>query len=137
MSAALATTQTLRDNASALITVLSAVVSDPLCSWDVSVEKGRKIQRTTSEYNDEASSQNGFANDVIVADPDNSRQNRGIDNAIAANRVIARINKKLQGYEDGNFGEQHTVEGQVRFLINQATNMENLSLHFPGWGSWV
>lgn len=103
----------------------------------MSAEKGRKVQQTSSGYDDEASSQNGFANDVIVADPDNSKQNRGRDNAIAASRVIARINQKLQGYEDGNFGEQHTAEGQVRFLINQATNVENLSLHFPGWGSWV
>ena len=38
----------------------------------------------------------------------------------AATLTIANINEKLQGYEEGTYGEQQTVEGQVRLLINAA-----------------
>ncbi len=43
--AAEATMSLLRDNSSALLTVLSAVVSDPLYKWSVSPVKARDLQR--------------------------------------------------------------------------------------------
>jgi ataxia telangiectasia mutated family protein len=55
----------------------------------------------------------------------------------AATRTIAKINEKLQGYEEGTFGEQQTVEGQVRLLINAARNPDNLCSLFVGWMPWL
>lgn len=54
----------------------------------------------------------------------------------AAQRALARIKHKLQGYEDPN-GDALSVEGQVKLLINQARDPENLCRLFPGWAPWL
>ena len=54
-----------------------------------------------------------------------------------ASHVIAKVQQKLQGYEDGTSGEQQEVEGQIQFLINQAQSIDNLALMYPGWAPWL
>jgi hypothetical protein len=44
----------------------------------------------------------------------------------AAANAIAKIQEKLQGYEDGTSGEQQSVEGQVQLLINSAKDPDNV-----------
>lgn len=134
-SAARATTKVLRENSSALLTVLSAVVSDPLYKWNVSTAKGRQLQQEDScneEHVDgsdisfnKKSSENHAP--LSIAESDND----------AATRAVARIHEKLKGYEEGTLGEQQTIEGQVRFLINEARNADHLCTIFPGWGAWI
>lgn len=55
----------------------------------------------------------------------------------AAALVLAKVAEKLQGYEDGTSGEQQSIEGQVRFLINSARDNDNLGAMFFGWAPWV
>ena len=55
----------------------------------------------------------------------------------AATLTIAKINEKLQGYEEGTYGEQQTVEGQVRLLINAARDPDNLCTLYHGWMPWL
>jgi len=134
-SAARATTKVLRENSSALLTVLSAVVSDPLYKWNVSTAKGRQLQRDVSsiEENEDDSvtsfnkkpPENNATLSIVESDND------------AATRAVARIHEKLKGYEEGTLGEQQTIEGQVRFLINEARNADHLSSIFIGWGAWI
>lgn len=54
----------------------------------------------------------------------------------AAQRALARIKHKLQGYVDPN-GDAMSVEGQVKLLINQARDPENLCKLYPGWAPWL
>ena len=134
-SAARATTKVLRENSSSLLTVLSAVVSDPLYKWNVSTAKGRQLQRDVSiNEENEDDSVTSFNRkppvnnaSLSIAESDND----------AATRAVARINEKLKGYEEGTLGEQQTIDGQVRFLINEASNADHLCSIFSGWGAWI
>jgi len=135
--AAEATMCVLRENASALLTILSAVVSDPLYKWSVSPVKARQHQRSDRED----------GNDDIVGQNRTSINNsRSIgeylvdgseDKNDAANRAIAKINEKLQGYEDGTAGERQSIEGQVQLLINAARDRDNLCSMYFGWAPWL
>jgi phosphatidylinositol kinase/protein kinase (PI-3 family) len=55
----------------------------------------------------------------------------------AAANAIAKIQEKLQGYEDGTSGEQQSVEGQVQLLINSAKDPDNLCDMYAGWAPWM
>ena len=134
-TAARATLNVLRGNTSTLLTVLSAVVSDPLYKWCISPVAARQRQR--EENQDEGSDEkydrkatNSISSNIdalVMAENEND----------AATRTIAKINEKLQGYEDGTLGERQTVDGQVRLLINAARDPENLAGLFPGWAPWL
>jgi ataxia telangiectasia mutated family protein len=122
----------LRENASVLLTILSAVVSDPLYKWSVSPVKARLRQRSEidgeevitkiGDYGGEDSSQK-----LLITEDKND----------AASRAIAKIQEKLQGYENGTTGECLTVEGQVQLLINAARDPDNLCSLYFGWAPWV
>mmetsp|Transcript_16056 Transcript_16056/g.23482 ORF Transcript_16056/g.23482 Transcript_16056/m.23482 type:complete len:264 (-) Transcript_16056:21-812(-) len=139
-TAALATTKVLRENSSALLTVLSAVVSDPLYKWCVSPIKARQRQR------DEQIPENGDDESICSESTSTTNKTARINPVLsilaenendAATRTIAKINEKLSGYEDGTLGERQTVEGQVRLLINAARDPDNLCHLFPGWAPWL
>ena len=127
------TTRILRKNAGALLTILSAVVADPLYKWKMSPLEARRRQ-TSQEENDagahhmvdqEESAE--FADDVSSAEDENKE----------GAKTIARINEKLQGYEDSTSGEQQSVEGQVQLLINSARDPDNLCDMYFGWMPWI
>ncbi len=119
-------TKVLRQNSSALLTVLSAVVSDPLYSWNIDLTNKQRNPEETSEADDYH--KNALENHSLnIVESDND----------AATRAIGRINEKLKGYEEGTFGQQQTIEGQVRFLIKEAKDPNNLSKLYPGWGAWI
>lgn len=52
-----------------------------------------------------------------------------------ADRALLRIKEKLLGFEEG--GSQLSEAGQVRFLIQEASNPEALSQMYIGWQPWV
>lgn len=54
----------------------------------------------------------------------------------AAERTMMKVHDKLQGYEDGTSG-MHTVAGQVKFLINEARDPNNLCNLYYGWQPWI
>jgi ataxia telangiectasia mutated family protein len=54
----------------------------------------------------------------------------------AAERTMTKVHDKLQGYEDGTSG-MHTVAGQVKFLINEARDPNNLCNLYYGWQPWI
>ena len=55
----------------------------------------------------------------------------------AADRAIAKIHEKLQGYEDGTSGEHKTIVGHVKMLINEARDRDKLCVMFAGWAPWM
>ena len=55
----------------------------------------------------------------------------------AAAQAIAKVQEKLQGYEDGTSGEPQSVEGQVRWLLHTARDPDLLCEMYHGWQAWV
>lgn len=51
-----------------------------------------------------------------------------------AERVLLRLEQKLQGIEDG---VQLSVSGQVNLLIQESRDPKNLSRLFPGWQPYI
>jgi serine-protein kinase ATM len=114
----------LKQNSEALLTILSAIVSDPLYRWSVSPVKKRTLQR-----DDDGRSPQGRK----AAD----RRELPSHNNEAAVQAIRRVREKLQGYEDGTFGEPQSCEGQVQLLVNLAKDADILSAMYFGWAPWL
>lgn len=112
----------LKSNTNALLTILSAMASDPLYKWSLSPMKTR---------NGRVSVEHKKAMDGQERKFELKEKNK------AAARAISKVHEKLQGYEDGTAGEQQSVEGQVQLLINSAQDHSNLSAMYPGWQPWV
>ena len=96
------TLQVLQRNKDALLTILSAVVEDPLYKWSltpVEVQQQEKYK--------------------------------------AAEKAVATIKLKLQGYENATAGEQHRTLAQVEHLTKSARNPDNLSQMYPNWKPWI
>jgi ataxia telangiectasia mutated family protein len=128
------TVRVLRKNAGTLLTILSAVVADPLYKWSVSPVEGMRRQKMGS---DDAATDNM---DIPVDGDQNSKVQGGEisdDKNEMGQKALAKINDKLQGYEESTSGEQQGVEGQVQLLINSARDADNLCLMYPGWSSFV
>ena len=144
-----ATASVLRGNAETLLTILSAVVSDPLYKWSMSPLQARKVQRAgarntggddddeDADEDEEEDADNALASAIgkqtSSAMDENNEQNQNE----AATRAIQKIHQKLQGYEEGNTGERQSVEGQVQLLINEARDPDNLCMLYHGWAPWI
>jgi len=121
-----ATLSVLRNSGDTLLTILSAVVSDPLYRWSISAQKANHHQNRKSATTKGRVSTSRDA----TAETEESRNNE-------AERAITKIHAKLEGYEDGTSGEHKTIAGQVKLLINEASDPEKLSQMFVGWSPWT
>jgi ataxia telangiectasia mutated family protein len=131
------TTRLLRKNARALLTILSAVVSDPLYKWSVSPVEARRRQTGKDEdvgLQDDVEVKNQMEDHELDGKNDLSSIE---DQNKAGAKALAKISEKLQGYEDSTSGEQQGVEGQVQLLINSARDPDNLCEMFAGWAPWL
>ena len=130
------TTSVLRENARNLLTILSAVVADPLYKWQASVVEARRRQtdkedRADLERNSKKGRKSGRAKDDAVQPTAMGERNQ------AATEIISKIKQKLEGYEDSTSGDQQGVEGQVQLLINSARDPNLLAELYKGWAPWV
>ena len=114
----------LREHAASLLTILEVCVHDPLHGW---VEGGQG-GGADAEDDDEGS---GRRRRKVVR-----KAAGGGQNTADAERALLRIRQKLKGYEDPN-GDAMSVEGHVKYLINEATSPENICRIFPGWSPWL
>lgn len=126
------TIRVLRKNASTLLTILSAVVADPLYKWSVSPVQGMRRQKLGPASDGPLDTLNEETGDVFDGGGESSDEKNEM-----GKKAIARINDKLQGYEESTSGEQQGVEGQVQLLINSARDVENLSPMYAGWGPYI
>ena len=124
------TVKVLRENSNALLTILSAIVSDPLYKWSVSPVKARRLE-ATQENEDQGHPRLG--DNQVPRSDDASRE----DHNKAAQQAVAKIDEKLKGFEDGTSGEQQSIEGQVQLLITTARDPDNLCEMFVGWAPWI
>ena len=124
---ALQTMRALKQNAEALLTILSAVTADPLYRWSLNP----KVERKRREILGIGRSSTGVdlgEEDGRTSGPENTNE--------GATQAVRKVREKLSGYEDGTAGEQQSTEGQVHFLINLASDVESLSHMYPGWAPW-
>jgi serine-protein kinase ATM len=126
-----ATASVLRENTNALLTILSAIASDPLYRWSVSPVEARRRQRIADDEQQPAPTKSINDDKSLTVNESKSDRNE------AAAMVLAKIQEKLSGYEDGTSGEQQSIEGQVQLLINSARDPANLCVMFAGWAPWV
>ena len=103
---------------------------DYVFNISVSPVEARRRQRLTED--DQSSAPSEINNEDPLFNKNESKSERNE----AAALVLAKVQEKLQGYEDGTSGEQQSIEGQVRFLINSARDPDNLSFMFAGWAPW-
>jgi len=142
VATAIRTLAVLRENTNALMTILSAVVSDPLYKWCINPITARLRQRDELEEGKDNTvwisrgQSNNKSLTNATADSDDPGTNLELEND-AASRTLAKIVKKLQGFEDESSGESQTVEGQVRMLIQAAKNPDNLCQMYCGWTPWL
>ena len=134
--AAEATLGVLRKNSDHLLTILSAIVADPLYKWSVSPVAARRRQ-AAQNAEDEGIDLTRETSQGVTAYLTSNQKSNGNENE-GANRALARIARKLKGYEDGIVaGEMKSIEGQVKLLINAARNPDNLCMLFAGWAPWL
>lgn len=126
----------LRSDAPSVLTILEVLLHDPLYRWMLSPLAARQRQRQEDEEKTGDSGGNGAVAAAVAAAAEQvAAEDPGVGGD-AAQRALARIKHKLQGYEDPN-GDAMSVEGQVKLLINQARDPENLSRLYPGWAPWL
>ncbi|KAG7361239.1 phosphatidylinositol 3- and 4-kinase [Nitzschia inconspicua] len=137
-SAAKETMSTLRENSRDLLTILSAVVADPLYIWQTDPIEARRRQTEkeedvrsipSKEKPDRESAKENATIETNVASKNQKNQ--------AAIKTIEKIKQKLEGYEDSTFGDQQGVDGQVQLLINSARDPNLLMKMYIGWAPWI
>lgn len=132
-----ATMRVLRSNAPSVLTILEVLLHDPLYRWMLSPLAARQRQQEEEKGGAAMRPTPAAAAEVAAAAAAAgvAAQDAGVGGD-AAQRALARIKHKLQGYEDPN-GDAMSVEGQVKVLVNQARDPENLCRLFPGWAPWL
>ena len=105
---------------------------DPLYQWTLSAHKALNLQRRP-EHGEDTSTHN--TRDIFgITHLTSAPKGQGSDLNKMAERVLIRLQEKLEGIEDG---VPLSVVGQVNHLIQEATDPKNLCMLFPGWQAWI
>ncbi|XP_029658408.2 serine-protein kinase ATM isoform X1 [Octopus sinensis] len=117
----------MHTNQQSLITILQVLLYDPLYNWTLSPSKANQLQQL-KELKSNPVAHEDNCDGVTDDEPDKPNVNR------LAERVLLRLQQKLQGIEDGI---QLSLGGQVNHLIQEAQNPDNLCKLYPGWQPYV
>lgn len=113
------TMEILRENHKTLTTIIEVVLYDPMYAWTLSATDAQRYQREDNE----------------IINDDTAEEHRESTDSMAS-RALLRIQAKLKGQADDSSGFK-SVEGQVEYLINKATNTSFLSRLFRGWQAYL
>lgn len=125
----------LRSDAPSVLTILDVLLHDPLYRWMLSPLAARQRQQDQEKGSYSGGNGAGVKPPEAAAAVAAAAEDVGAGGD-AAQRALARIKHKLQGYVDPN-GDAMSVEGQVKLLINEAKDTENLCRLYPGWAPWL
>ena len=104
--------------------------------WTISPVKALNLQRRV-DRDDSATTATTTGDQIFEGGPEcggtGGRNGSNPTNKMAE-RVLLRLQDKLEGIEDG---VPLSVSGQVNKLIQEATDPSNLCLLFPGWQPWI
>jgi ataxia telangiectasia mutated family protein len=133
---------------------LEVFLHDPLYKWALSTEKLQKLRREDRATSNSGAA-SGPAGDNIHVDDDaaaaaavaaagDESKNRttatvgggrgGGGGNVGAQRAMFHVKQKLRGEERN---AALSVEGQVRSLVIDAMDMDNLAMMYYGWAPWV
>ena len=113
-------------------TSLQVLIHDPLYLWTISPLKALSLQRQP-EGEETAATHRGGGGEMVEGDQTVGANSCGSSNKMAE-RVLLRLQEKLEGIEDG---VPLGISGQVNHLIQEATDITNLCQLFPGWQPWI
>ena len=131
------TMRVLRAHSDALITILQVFVRNPLYKWALDTTPYSTAAAPTQPPSAAARVP---AEADAVAEQHGERRGGGRVINREAERALLRIQDKLAGRLAGvsaGTNEALAVEGQVRALLDEARDPENLSRMFDGWAAWL
>lgn len=100
--------------------------------------RGRlQLSRTSTAASSRHTPASGTSAAASAADDDDSAAGAVDSKSGDASRVLDRLKQKLQGHGEDPNGDMMSVEGQVKLLVNEATDPENLCKIYSGWGAWL
>jgi ataxia telangiectasia mutated family protein len=100
--------------------------------------RGRlQLSRTSTAASSRHTPASGTSAAASAADDDDSVAGAVDSKSGDASRVLDRLKQKLQGHGEDPNGDMMSVEGQVKLLVNEATDPENLCKIYSGWGAWL
>jgi len=111
------TIEILRKNDKALTTILEVLLYDPMYMWTLGVEQARRSQ-LDCESEDDLSSEK-------------------VEHDLMASRALNCVKQKLKGIAENSSVRYPSIEGQVQYLIQAATNPSYLSKLFRGWQAYL
>jgi phosphatidylinositol kinase/protein kinase (PI-3 family) len=139
-NACIETLGVLRENADAILTICEVFVHDPLHKWTVNPLKQRRIENRVEQLdggepgNDDDLAEKKKKGSGVTSDGDSTTTLNKIQN-LEAGRVLSRLRQKLQGHVDD--GEPLSVPAQVKRVIQEATDENNLADLYYGWAAWL
>lgn len=105
--------------------------------WTISPIKSLNLQGSTRDNSGELTITTNNSQEHSASDDNSNRQttsNKIHSSNKMAERVLLRLQEKLEGIEDGTL---LSVTGQVNHLIQEAMDPHNLCQLFPGWQAWI
>lgn len=114
------TIEILRENEKTIATILEVLLYDPMYSWSIGANHARRRQlECDNEIDDMAPNDERKKHDAM------------------ASRALQRVQAKLKGFADDSSLRYPSIDGQVQYLIQAATNPVNLSKLFRGWQAYL
>jgi ataxia telangiectasia mutated family protein len=112
------TMEILRENEKTIMTILEVLLYDPTYQWSLGAEQAKRIQLESDSVDSQ---------ECEVSEHQDTM----------ASRALQRIQAKLKGIVENNLVNYPSIEGQVQFLIQQATSNELLCRLFRGWQAYL
>lgn len=110
------TIEILRENEKMLLTILEVLLYDPMYTWSVGAKHARARQLDDSEEQEEGTEETHDA---------------------MATRALHRVQAKLRGFADDESTCYPSIDGQIQYLIQAATDDGHLSKLFRGWQAFL
>lgn len=113
------TIEILRENEKTIATILEVLLYDPMYAWSIGAKHARRRQLECDVVDDSGSNDEKEKHDLM------------------ASRALQRVQAKLKGFADDSSVRYPSIDGQVQYLIQAATNPVNLSKLFRGWQAYL
>ncbi|KAL7034827.1 hypothetical protein ACKWTF_008120 [Chironomus riparius] len=111
------TIEILRKNDKALTTILEVLLYDPMYMWTFGVDQARRSQ--------------------LECESDDDLSGEKVEHDLMASRALNCVKMKLKGMAENTSVRYPSIEGQVQYLIQAATNPSYLSKLFRGWQAYL
>ncbi|XP_070498847.1 serine/threonine-protein kinase ATM [Chironomus tepperi] len=111
------TIKILRKNDKALTTILEVLLYDPMYMWTFGVDQARRSQ--------------------LECESDDHLSGEKVEHDLMASRALNCVKMKLKGMAENTSVRYPSIEGQVQYLIQAATNPSYLSKLFRGWQAYL